>query len=554
MLKRLGFALALALALAGPAQAADPIMPLSQVHSGMRCTGLTVIRGTTISQFDVEVLDVITGDPSESGPRILVRVSGPAVEPSGIAAGFSGSPVMCPDSGGTMRNAGAISEGVGEYGNDVGLATPIEEMLGEPTTAARSARHDPRLLRGARRLAVPLSVSGLSARPRALLARAAKRAGRPLLSAPAGPVGGYPVQELRPGASVIAALASGDLGLSVLGTVTYRNGDSVYAFGHPLAAAGRRSLFLQDAYVFGVISNPLTVEDLGIGSYKLASGSGHTLGTLTNDVLSTVVGRLGAPPPSIRLRAATRERGGGRQSFVDTELADERSLDLGAGLSLAAPLALGQTIDQVVRSARRATFTTCVRFSAAEVARPFGYCNPYFDSSRAQADLEQAAGLVDDFDLSPLSLGSVSVSTRLTRGVRRAELVSARAPRRVRAGRRFNVRLTVAYIHRGLKRVTVRLRAPRSRGSHRLTLEGTGQSADIALEDLESELGAVLAGDEADEPSPPRSRAQLVRRVRQLRHREGIRARIDKRPFSLARASNRTEFSGRVRVRVRVTR
>jgi len=85
MLKRLAFALVLALALAAPAQAADPIMPLSDVHSGMHCTGLTVVRGTAISQFDVEVLDVITGDPAESGPRILIRVSGPAVAASGIA-------------------------------------------------------------------------------------------------------------------------------------------------------------------------------------------------------------------------------------------------------------------------------------------------------------------------------------------------------------------------------------------------------------------------------------------------------------------------------------
>jgi hypothetical protein len=555
MLKRLGFALALALAFAAPAQAADPIMPLSQVHSGMHCTGLTVVRGTTISQFGVEVLDVITGDPSESGPRILLRVSGPAVEPSGIAAGFSGSPVMCPDSVGTMRNAGAISEGVGQYGNDVGLATPIEEMLGEPATAARSARHDPGLLRSARRLAVPLSVSGLSARPRRLLARAAKRAGRPLLSAPAGPLGGYPVQELRPGASVIAGLASGDLGLSVLGTVTYRDGSSIYAFGHPLAGAGPRSLFLQDAYVFGVISNPLTVEDLGTGSYKLASGSGHTVGALTSDVLSTVVGKLGPPPPSIRLRAAAHERGGGRQSFVDTQLADERSLDLGAGLSLAAPLALGQTIDLVVRSARPATFTTCVRFRATEVGRPFGYCNPYFDSSQAQLDLEQAATLVDEFDVSPLSLTSVSVSTHLTRGVRSAVLLSARAPRRVRAGRPFTVRLNVAYIHRGHKTVTVRLRAPRSRGSHLLTLEGSGESTDQSLDEIESELGALLAGDdESDQAPPPRSRAQLVRRVRQLKRREGINARFGRRPFKLARASNRTDFTGRVRARVRVVR
>jgi hypothetical protein len=556
MLKRLAFALLPALAFAAPAQAADPIMPLSSVRSGMHCTGLTVVRGTTVSQFDVEVLDVITGDPAESGPRILIRVSGPAVDASGIAAGFSGSPVMCPDSGGTMRNAGAISEGVGAYGNDVGLATPIEEMLGERPAAARSARRDPRLLRSGRPLAVPLSVSGLSPRPRALLARAARRAGRPVLAAPAGPLGGYPAQELRPGSSVTAALASGDLGLGAVGTVTYRDGDTVFAFGHPLDAAGPRSLFLQDSYVFGVIANPLTIPDLGTGSYKLAGASGHTLGTLTNDALAAVVGKLGAPPPSIALHAAAHERRGGRQAFVDTDLADERALDLGAGLSLIAPLALGQTIDEVVRSTEPATFTTCVRFRAAEL-RPFGYCNAYFDSFVALSDLEEASGLVESYDLSPLSLTSLSVSTQLRRGVKSAELLSGRAPRRVRPGRRARVVLTLGYPHRGRKRLTVRVPVPRgiSRGRHVLTLKGSGQSSSSALDDITSELETILLGGGGDKPpAPPRSRSALVRRVRALHHREGILARFDKRSRRLVRASSRTQFTGRVRVPVRVSR
>src|SRR6185295_9015572 len=63
---------------AAPAVAGDPIMPLSQVRSGMQCTGYSVIRGTEISSFDVEIIDVIDGDASGEGPRLLVRVSGPA--------------------------------------------------------------------------------------------------------------------------------------------------------------------------------------------------------------------------------------------------------------------------------------------------------------------------------------------------------------------------------------------------------------------------------------------------------------------------------------------
>ena len=127
-----------AAALAVPAVASaqgDPIMPLSQVQRGMHCTALSVIRGTDISSFDAEVLDVIVGDAADDA-RILIRVCGPAVDATGIGPGFSGSPIYCPDGDGVARVIGAISEGIGEYGNKVALATPIEQMLGEPVDAA----------------------------------------------------------------------------------------------------------------------------------------------------------------------------------------------------------------------------------------------------------------------------------------------------------------------------------------------------------------------------------------------------------------------------------
>ena len=80
---------ALAAALVAPAvpSAADPIMPLGDVQAGMRCTALTVVRGTAITSFDVEVLDVIDRQRPESA-RILVRVSGPAVDATGHRPGL----------------------------------------------------------------------------------------------------------------------------------------------------------------------------------------------------------------------------------------------------------------------------------------------------------------------------------------------------------------------------------------------------------------------------------------------------------------------------------
>src|SRR5205823_9214934 len=119
----------------------DPIMPLSQVHKGMHCTAYSVIQGTDISSFDVDVIDV-----TEDG--ILINASGPAVDSTGIGEGFSGSPIYCPDSQGVARNICAIAAGIGDYGNHKALATPIERILASPVEAP--ARRTAKQVHGAR--------------------------------------------------------------------------------------------------------------------------------------------------------------------------------------------------------------------------------------------------------------------------------------------------------------------------------------------------------------------------------------------------------------------
>ncbi len=132
--------LVLACTAAAARAAGEPIMPLKDVRAGMRCTARSVIHGTTISTFDATVIDVVDADPAGEDARVLVRVSGPAVADGGIGPGFSGSPVSCPGPGGAPRVMGAISEGIGDYGNDVGLVTPIEQVLAQPVSPASGVR------------------------------------------------------------------------------------------------------------------------------------------------------------------------------------------------------------------------------------------------------------------------------------------------------------------------------------------------------------------------------------------------------------------------------
>ena len=194
------------------AVAGDPVMPLGDVRAGMQCTGYSVVRGTDVAPFAIEVVDVIDDRASGTGPRIMVRASGPAVDETGIGPGFSGSPIYCPDAQGTPRVIGAISEAIGEYGGKVVLATPIEAILGNPVDAPRApggtATRRPVLAR-ARPLAAPLTVTGLNPRLGNALQKAAAARGRLVLATPAGPLGSFPVQQLRPGSAFGVGYSSG---------------------------------------------------------------------------------------------------------------------------------------------------------------------------------------------------------------------------------------------------------------------------------------------------------------------------------------------------------
>src|SRR6202043_701046 len=130
-----------------------------------------------------------------------------------------------------QANIGAISEGLAQYGNNVVLVTPIQEMLGEPV---RPPFRPPVLQAKARPLLGPLSVSGLSPSLMSILEKAGKRVGRLVFRAPVGPEPAFGSTPLVPGASVGVSDSTGMVAMGAVGTVTYRKGDTVYLFGHPL--------------------------------------------------------------------------------------------------------------------------------------------------------------------------------------------------------------------------------------------------------------------------------------------------------------------------------
>ncbi len=101
------------------------IYPLANLKAGTKGIGYTVIRGTQIETFDVEILELIPKGGFDGGAMILAKFTGPVVEHSkGIAGGYSGSPVYI-----NGKLLGAVSMAIPFTDTHVGGITPIASMM-----------------------------------------------------------------------------------------------------------------------------------------------------------------------------------------------------------------------------------------------------------------------------------------------------------------------------------------------------------------------------------------------------------------------------------------
>ncbi|MEA2350669.1 MAG: hypothetical protein QOG86_1610 [Thermoleophilaceae bacterium] len=528
----------LALVGATDALAADPIMRLADVKAGMHCTGRSVIRGTTISSFDAEVIDVIQ---DVSGPAILIRASGPAVDETGIGFGFSGSPIYCKDAHGVSRNAGAVAFGLGDYGNKLAGVTPIEAILDEPIAPVKGARRLTARERASRRqLSAPLTLTGLTPWLAGRLRAAASRRGEPVYAAPSGPLKSFPPQQLVPGSSLSVGLSSGDLALSAIGTVAYTDGNSVWGFGHPLDAAGPRSLLLQDAYVYTVVNDPN--GDIA-GSYKLAA-PGHDIGTLSGDYLNAVTGTVGPLPSTTRLHIHAHDLDTGRELVSDSHVADEIDLGSNIGISplgIVAPIGI---LDAGVRLLHsdpgRTTARMCLRVMIAGHARPLRFCNRYVGDNSvagsagllAASDADEATLLLESVQFPGIRVESMSADVQLRRGLAQAYLARARAPRHVRRDGALHVKAAVKVLRGSRRHVSFDVPVPHALppGQYALTLsgpgpDGTGGGDGGSQDDLVALLSELFSPGGAGDLGPT-SFKSLARQFAAFRRYDGLTARF----------------------------
>lgn len=314
----------------------DPrLFPLEELKPGMKGVALTVFSGTVPEEFNVEILGVLPGFPAPRQNAIIARLSGANAARTGVFGGMSGSPVYIDG-----RLVGAIAFSFPFSKEPIAGITPIKQMIdlfergsqrnagaGEPRTFSftelASSDWKPRLPKPAvtgasfvapvaansplvallgqqlQPIATPVVFGGVSQEALAIYAPQLQANG--LL--PVSGVGGAaaittlgPITEktLTPGTSVSVQLVRGDYSIAASGTVTLRDGNRIYAFGHPFLSLGASDMPMTESSVVTVIPN-------ANNSFKLAV-PGRMVGNMSQDRASGIYGQLGQAPKMIPVK------------------------------------------------------------------------------------------------------------------------------------------------------------------------------------------------------------------------------------------------------------
>ncbi|WP_018290978.1 SpoIVB peptidase S55 domain-containing protein [Verrucomicrobium sp. 3C] len=295
----------------------ESIFPKNQLRPGMHGLTYTVLQGNKIEPLQTEILGIAKDFVGPGLDLIIAKLVDAKTATTGAVHGMSGSPLYVEG-----KLVGALSRRIASFEKDGHCGfTPIEDMLrveqeppSDPRTRPspiqlRDAWHwaAPRPLRGALLradyLGIPLSVGGLNPRVVGQFLEALGLRGTPVLSVPGGGTttiaGGG--SALEPGAPLAAVMMTGDINISGTGTLTWRSGNRVLAFGHPMFGFGKSTLPMAAAEVVTTVPSYET-------PYKLTN-VGRVVGTILEDRLSAIGGEVGQMPKLASYRIERFHRG-----------------------------------------------------------------------------------------------------------------------------------------------------------------------------------------------------------------------------------------------------
>lgn len=321
-------------------------LPLSELREGMRGVARTVFRGSEPEEFSVEILGIVPGAVGPKQDMIIGRLSGGGADRTAVFAGMSGSPVYVDG-----KLLGAISYSFPFSKEPICGITPIEQMIGifEQNQNGKTKAKEPRAVSFAelaatswkpefprqatvsssilsssnsslaqvagqtfQPIATPVSFNGISQDVLNMFAPQLLSVGLLPVAGVSGAATMTPMKQadentLVGGDSVSMQLTRGDYSLAAAGTVTYRDGDKIYAFGHPFLSLGVSDLPMSESHVVTVIPNLNN-------SFKLAVPDAM-VGTMTQDRATGVFGKLGQAPKMIPVEINLETSRGQKQTL-----------------------------------------------------------------------------------------------------------------------------------------------------------------------------------------------------------------------------------------------
>ena len=408
----------LALATALPAQ--NSLFPLKDIRPGMHGTGRTVFAGNRIEEFQVEVLGVLDNmGPHES--IILARLSGGPLGETGVMQGMSGSPVYFDG-----KLAGAVALAFAFAKEPIAGIRPIEDMIRPTATRAalpaprapvalaanaaselaRALPHPALAMAGAAQMvdiSTPLSFGGFTRatletfapqlRALGLEPRQAVSSGGRLDSAMGNPA------DLKPGSMISVQLLAGDCNVGADGTVTYIDGNRVYAFGHRFLDIGATSIPFARSDVIALVPNTNT-------SFKLSSAR-EWMGTIGYDGNTAIAGELGTRAAMVPVSVSVSRDGKPIESY-QMQMVNDPLLS-----PLLVQMAVFSAIDATERTVGAATLRVTGEIEFRNAPAPVRIDNMFSadNGSATQISLSTAVPVAyvmqSDFDL--LRLKSVAL-------------------------------------------------------------------------------------------------------------------------------------------------
>jgi len=332
-------------------------MPVSEIKPGMKGIGKTVFHGTQIETFQVDIIDIVKGEGSINH-FILASLSGDKIEEAGgISAGTSGSPVYIDD-----RLIGAVSYAWEMSEHNLCLITPIQEMLeifNFPYNNNNATSQEYKINNSlcfteekANKIKVknivknnnfpelasqeeiifypvlsPIIINGIKGRTLERLSSSLKKYN--LISIQGigfnkngdinfQEVGERPSNKIEAGSAIGIQLTRGDVNITSIGTVSYREGNRILALGHSFLKKGKVSFLLSAIYIYHSFPNIVM-------PFKLGSPL-NLVGKIVQDREAGILAILNSYPPVIPLKIQITDVNSGLSYHMGVQMINDYDL------------------------------------------------------------------------------------------------------------------------------------------------------------------------------------------------------------------------------------